>query len=174
MSANKVRSLDKLGIGKDAIIEAIECDDKALRSHILDMGLTPGVEVTLVKTAPMGDPLEIRVRGYELTLRKSDASKIIISDIHDAHNCPRKNSEFNITLEHSQKGEEKTYETRKLNKGSVKTKLKLALAGNQNCGKTTLFNQLTGSNQHVGNFPGVTVDRTDGTIIGHKGVTITD
>lgn len=91
MSANKVRSLDKLGIGKDAIIEAIECDDKALRSHILDMGLTPGVEVTLVKTAPMGDPLEIRVRGYELTLRKSDASKIIISDIHDAHNCPRKN-----------------------------------------------------------------------------------
>ena len=173
-SGNKVRSLDKLGIGKDAIIEAIECDDKALRSHILDMGLTPGVEVTLVKTAPMGDPLEIRVRGYELTLRKSDASKIIISDIHDAHNCPRKNSEFNITLEHSQKGEEKTYETRKLNKGSVKTKLKLALAGNQNCGKTTLFNQLTGSNQHVGNFPGVTVDRTDGTIIGYKDVTITD
>ncbi len=174
MSANKVKSLDKLGIGKDAIIAAIECDDKALRSHILDMGLTPGVEVTLVKTAPMGDPLEIRVRGYELTLRKSDASKIIISDIHDAHNCPRKNSEFNITLEHSQKGEEKTYETRKLNKGSVKTKLKLALAGNQNCGKTTLFNQLTGSNQHVGNFPGVTVDRTDGTIIGYKDVTITD
>ena len=173
-SGNKVRSLDRLGIGKDAIIEAIECDDKALRSHILDMGLTPGVEVTLVKTAPMGDPLEIRVRGYELTLRKSDASKIIISDIHDAHNCPRKNSEFNITLEHSQKGEEKTYETRKLNKGSVKTKLKLALAGNQNCGKTTLFNQLTGSNQHVGNFPGVTVDRTDGTIIGYKDVTITD
>ena len=83
-------TLDRLDIGKDAIIESIECEDKALRSHILDMGLTPGVEVTLVKTAPMGDPLEICVRGYELTLRKADASRIKISGIHDAHNCPRK------------------------------------------------------------------------------------
>ena len=167
-------TLDRLDIGKDAIIESIECEDKALRSHILDMGLTPGVEVTLVKTAPMGDPLEICVRGYELTLRKADASRIKISGIHDAHNCPRKNNNnFNIT-EHSQKGETKTYTTRKLNKGTVKKTLKLALAGNQNCGKTTLFNQLTGSNQHVGNFPGVTVDRTDGTIIGHNDVIITD
>lgn len=174
MSANKMTTLDKLGIGKDAVIESIECENKALRSHILDMGLTPGVEVTLVKAAPMGDPLEIRVRGYELTLRKADASRIKVFDIHDAHNCQRKNNDFDITSEHSQKGEAKTYETRKLSKGTVKKNLKLALAGNQNCGKTTLFNQLTGSNQHVGNFPGVTVDRTDGIIIGHKDVTITD
>lgn len=148
-------TLDKLGIGKDAVIESIECENKALRSHILDMGLTPGVEVTLVKAAPMGDPLEIRVRGYELTLRKADASRIKVFDIHDAHNCQRKNNDFDITSEHSQKGEAKTYETRKLSKGTVKKNLKLALAGNQNCGKTTLFNQLTGSNQHVGNFPGL-------------------
>ena len=85
MNANKYASLDKLKIGKDAIITSIECEDRALRSHILDMGLTPGVEVTLVKTAPMGDPLEIRVRGYELTIRKADAAKIKIDDIHDAH-----------------------------------------------------------------------------------------
>ena len=167
-------TLDKLEIGKDAIIKSIECEDKALRSHILDMGLTPDVEVTLIKTAPMGDPLEIRVRGYELTIRKADASKIQIFDIHDTHNHKRKNNSFDITSEHSQKGETKTYETRKLDKGVIKKSLKLALAGNQNCGKTTLFNQLTGSNQHVGNFPGVTVDRTDGTVIGHKDVTITD
>ena len=119
MSANKMTTLDKLGIGKDAVIESIECENKALRSHILDMGLTPGVEVTLVKAAPMGDPLEIRVRGYELTLRKADASRIKVFDIHDAHNCQRKNNDFDITSEHSQKGEAKTYETRKLSKGAV-------------------------------------------------------
>lgn len=174
MNANKYASLDKLKIGKDAIITSIECEDRALRSHILDMGLTPGVEVTLVKTAPMGDPLEIRVRGYELTIRKADAAKIKIDDIHDAHECPRRDTDYEFSFEHSQKGEEVSYETRKVNKGAIKTNLKLALAGNQNCGKTTLFNQLTGSNQHVGNFPGVTVDRTDGIIIGHKNVTITD
>lgn len=164
-------SLDKLQVGKDAVISSINCENKALRAHILDMGLTPGVEVTLIKTAPMGDPLEIRVRGYELTLRKSDAAKIEIEDIHDAHDCRRKNKTFE-DIEHSQKGEE-TYSTRKSNI-PPKTKIKFALAGNQNSGKTTLFNQLTGSHQHVGNFPGVTVDRTDGLIRGHKDVTITD
>ena len=174
MNANKYASLDKLKTGKDAIITSIECEDRAMRSHILDMGLTPGVEVTLVKTAPMGDPLEIRVRGYELTIRKADAAKIKIDDIHDAHECPKRDNDYEFSFEHSQKGEEVSYETRKVNKGAIKTNLKLALAGNQNCGKTTLFNQLTGSNQHVGNFPGVTVDRTDGIIIGHKNVTITD
>ena len=166
-------TLDKIEVGKDAIIDSINCDDRALRHHILDMGLTPGVEVTLIKTAPMGDPLEIRLRGYELTLRKDDASKITVTDIHDAHNCPRKNAVFSDT-EHSKIGEEHHYRTRKANKAQPKTKLLFALAGNQNSGKTTLFNKLTGSHQHVGNFPGVTVDRTDGMLKGVKDVTITD
>ena len=97
-------TLDKLQIGKDAIISAINCEDKTLRHHILDMGLTPNTEVTLIKTAPLGDPLEIRLRGYVLTLRKSDAAKIVIKDIHDAHDCPRKNIEFK-DIAHSQIGE---------------------------------------------------------------------
>ncbi len=91
---NKKTTLDNLTIGKEAYIEAINCEDKALRQHILNMGLTPEVEVKLVKTAPMGDPLELRVRGYELTLRKDDAAKIVIKDIHDADSCPKKTKEF--------------------------------------------------------------------------------
>ncbi len=174
MIGNKIKTtLDKLEIGKDAVILSIDCEDKALRSHILDMGLTPGVEVSLIKTAPMGDPLEIRLRGYELTLRKDDAAKIAITDVHDAHNCPRKNKKFE-DIEHSQKGEIRNYQNGKKHIKSAKNKLKLALAGNQNSGKTTLFNRLTGSNQHVGNFPGVTVDRKDGLIKGRNGVTVTD
>ncbi len=164
-------TLDKLEKGKDAVIISIDCEDKALRKHILDMGLTPGVEVTLIKTAPMGDPLEIRVRGYELTLRKDDASKIRISKVHDAHNCPLKSKEFK-NIEHSKIGEN-SYKMRKAG-GDVKGNIKLALAGNQNSGKTTLFNQLTGSDRHVGNFPGVTVERTDGIVRGHADVTVTD
>ncbi len=168
-----ILTLDKLQTGQDAFIEAVNCDDESLRCHILNMGLTPGVEVTLVKTAPLGDPMEIRVRGYELTLRRDDASKIIINNIHDAHNCPRKNKKFEV-IEHSKKGEAITYETRKNIGVKTKSKLMFALAGNQNCGKTTLFNRLTGSNRHVGNFPGVTVERTDGTLINNKDVIITD
>lgn len=137
------------------------------------MGLTPQTEVTLIKTAPLGDPLELRLRGYELTLRKSDASKISIKDIHDAHDKIRKQKVFKET-DHSEIGEIQKYETRKLGGKVQKKELRLALAGNQNCGKTTLFNKLTGSNQHVGNFPGVTVDRTDGVIKRHSEVTITD
>ena len=156
-------NLDSLEAGKEGYIVSIECEDKALRSHILNMGLTPGVEVKLIKTAPMGDPLEIRVRGYELTIRKSEASKIIIADIHEAHNCPRRNKEFK-KIDHSRKGEQTIR----------KTKLLFALAGNQNSGKTTLFNKLTGSNQHVGNFPGVTVDKKEGILKGNQNVTITD
>ena len=91
-------TLDRLLPGNDAFISSIECEDKALRSHILDMGLTPGVEVTLIKTAPMGDPLEIRLRGYELTLRKDDAAKITITDIHDAHNCQEKTKNLKKSL----------------------------------------------------------------------------
>jgi len=170
---SKIKTLDHLPIGHDAIISSVDCEDKALRKHILDMGLTPQTEVTLIKTAPMGDPLELRLRGYELTLRKSDASKISIKDIHDAHNKIRKQKVFKET-DHSEIGEIQKYETRKLGGKVQKKELRLALAGNQNCGKTTLFNKLTGSNQHVGNFPGVTVDRTDGVIKRHSDVTITD
>ena len=165
-------TLDNLMPGKDAIIESVNCEDVSLRCHILDMGLTPGTEVTLIKTAPMGDPMEIRVRGYELTIRKDDASKIAIKDIHDAHNCPKKNKEF-VEIEHSRKGESVIYSERKT-KVVPKTKLSFALVGNQNCGKTTLFNRLTGSNQRVGNFPGVTVDKTMGNIKNNKDITITD
>ncbi len=174
MIENKFQTtLDRLEIGKDAVITAINCDDKALRRHILDMGLTPGVEVTLIKTAPLGNPLELRLRGYELTIRKEDAAKIKICDIHEAHNYVRKNKSFK-NIEHSKIGETLTYKTRKENKPLIRQKIKFALAGNQNCGKTTLFNQLTGANQHVGNFPGVTVDMTEGIIKNHPEVTITD
>lgn len=172
MTASKVTTLDKLKVGKDAIIQSVECDDEALRCRIIDMGLTPNVEVTLVKTAPLGDPLEIRLRGYNLTLRKADASKIKIADIHNAHDNIRKNQEYKTT-EHSQLGEEVTYSTRK--KSQIpKNNISLALIGNQNSGKTTLFNKLTGSNQHVGNFPGVTVDKTQGIIKNHKDILLTD
>lgn len=163
-------TLDKLETGKEGYILSIDCEDRALRNHILNMGLTPNVEVKLIKTAPMGDPLEIRVRGYELTLRKSDASKITLRDVHDSHHCQKKNRDF-ILIDHSRYGEEKIDEARRT---KPKEKVHFALAGNQNCGKTTLFNKLTGSHQHVGNFPGVTVDRTDGVIKGRENATITD
>ncbi len=174
MAKDKFTTLDKLEIGKDAVITEVKCDDKSLRSHILNMGLTPNVEVTLIKAAPMGDPLEIRVRGYILTLRKSDASKIYITDVHDKHAYEKHNRVF-TPREHSGRGEAKQYlpENQK-KKVQPKKKITLALAGNQNCGKTTLFNRLTGMNRHVGNFPGVTVDRTDGLVKNYQDVTITD
>ena len=150
MAKDKFTTLDKLEIGKDAVITEVKCDDKSLRSHILNMGLTPNVEVTLIKAAPMGDPLEIRVRGYILTLRKSDASKIYITDVHDKHAYEKHNRVF-TPREHSGRGEAKQYlpENQK-KKVQPKKKITLALAGNQNCGKTTLFNRLTGMNRHVG------------------------
>ena len=169
-------TLDKLEIGMDAIIKSVDCDEVSLRKHILDMGLTPGTEVTLVKVAPMGDPLELRVRGYELTLRKDDAARIELTDIHDAHEY-RRNNERRNQVNHPGVGEDdgKKYTTLKrgdeIPEGTV---IRFALAGNQNCGKTTLFNQLTGSNQHVGNFPGVTVDRKDGAIKNHPDTMVTD
>lgn len=169
-----MKTLDKLPINYEAYVDEIKCDDVALRQHILNMGITPNVEILLVKKAPMGDPLEFRVRGYELSLRKDDASKITIKNIHPKDSCKRKKVEFK-EIEHSQKGENEIYLTsEKAKNPKLKTKLNLALVGNQNCGKTTLFNRLTGSNQHVGNFPGVTVDRTDGVLINNKNVTITD
>ena len=169
--------LDALEIGKDAVVASVDAEDRALYQHILDMGLTPGTEVTMVKHAPMGDPVEIRLRGYELTLLKADAARIQLTGVHDAHNAPRENASVGHTA-HPSIGEG----ARRLSPRAAAAAdvipsdrpLSFALAGNQNCGKTTLFNQLTGSNQHVGNFPGVTVDRKEGTIRGHAEATVTD
>ncbi|MGN8707913.1 ferrous iron transport protein B [Collinsella sp. HCP3S3_B1] len=165
--------LDTLEIGKDAVVASVASDDQALRQHILDMGLTPGTEVTMMKYAPMGDPLEIRLRGYELTLRKDDAARIELVGIHDTDTSPRVNAAIGMT-EHPALGEG-TYSPRAAKTAVPEgAPLHFALAGNQNCGKTTLFNQLTGSNQHVGNFPGVTVDRKDGTVRNHPEASVTD
>lgn len=165
--------LDTLEIGKDAVVASVTSDDQALRQHILDMGLTPGTEVTMMKYAPMGDPLEIRLRGYELTLRKDDAARIELVGVHDTDTGPRANAAIGMT-EHPALGEG-TYSPRAAKTAVPEgAPLHFALAGNQNCGKTTLFNQLTGSNQHVGNFPGVTVDRKDGTIRNHPEASVTD
>lgn len=173
MAKNDDTTLAGLPAKREAVILSVDCEDRALRRHILDMGLTPGTKVVLVKRAPMGDPLEIRVRGYELTLRKDDAAKIKIGDIRKAQSQLRPNPEFK-DIEPSKIGENAAYQDRKNTPIPVDGKIRLALAGNQNCGKTTLFNQLTGSNQRVGNFPGVTIDRTDGIIKKHPNVTITD
>lgn len=165
--------LDTLEIGKDAVVASVASDDQALRQHILDMGLTPGTEVTMMKYAPMGDPLEIRLRGYELTLRKDDAARIELVGVHDTDTGPRTNAAIGMT-EHPALGEG-MYSPRAAKTAVPEgAPLHFALAGNQNCGKTTLFNQLTGSNQHVGNFPGVTVDRKDGTIRNHPEASVTD
>ena len=165
-------NLDELEIGKDAVVASVDCDEPSLRQHILDMGLTPGVEVTLMKRAPMGDPLEIRLRGYELTLRRDDAAHIALTQVHDMHEAPRGRERLEAA-DHPAIGEK--YAPRAAGKAIPEGRpLSLALAGNQNCGKTTLFNALTGSNQHVGNFPGVTVDRKDGQIKGHPEATVTD
>lgn len=166
-------TLDKLEVGKDAIIQSVG-GEGALRRHFLDMGLTPGTEVTLIKRAPMGDPIELRLRSYELTLRLEDAARIEIKDVHDTDIV--RNSRANLKeIPHPQVGEMGIYHVRKkgdeLREGEPLT---FGLIGNQNCGKTTLFNQLTGSNQHVGNFPGVTVDRKDGEIKNHPEATVTD
>ena len=167
-------TLDRLEPGKDAVISAVKCTDVSLRKHILDMGLTPGTEVMLVKRAPMGDPLELRLRGYELTLRNDDASFIELENVHDAHNIPRPNPKLSSSP-HPGTGEAGIFHPRGEGHPLPANKtLTFALAGNQNCGKTTLFNQLTGSNQHVGNFPGVTVGRKDGVIRGHENTLITD
>ena len=164
--------LDELEIGKDAIIASVASDDVALHQHILDMGLTPGTEVTMMKYAPMGDPMEIRLRGYELTLRRDTAARIELVDVHDtdtvACHAPQTGS-----VAHPALGE--GYHPRRTKKAVPEgSPITFALAGNQNCGKTTLFNCLTGSNQHVGNFPGVTVDRKDGQIRNHPEATVTD
>lgn len=164
--------LDNLAIGKSAVIVSVG-GTGALRQHFLDMGLIQGVEVTMVKYAPMGDPIEIKIHDFELTLRKEDAQKIEVKEITKKEELKNENIIFK-NKNHPGYGES-SYD--KINNHQIYHEsdlLTFALVGNQNCGKTTLFNQLTGSNQHVGNFPGVTVNRKDGVIKGYKNTLITD
>ena len=165
--------MSELRAGQSGRIEAVG-GEGALRQHFLDMGVIPGAEATMVKLAPMGDPMELRIHGYELTLRLADAEKITVTRIESvsderAERAERKRSD------HPGLGEEGKFHPKGTGEALPDgTLLTFALVGNQNCGKTTLFNQLTGANQHVGNFPGVTVDRKDGQIRGQKDTLITD
>ena len=167
-------TLKELELGQSAVITAVG-GEGSLRQHFLDMGVIPGAEITLMKYAPMGDPMELRLHGYELTLRLADAEKIDIRPVSDADTNPKQPPAIVHDAEHPGLGEGGRYHTKvgehPLPEG---TKLTFALAGNQNCGKTTLFNQLTGSNHHVGNFPGVTVDRKSGSILDHDNTEVTD
>lgn len=147
----------------------------ALRQHFLDMGMIPGAEATLIKFAPMGDPMELRIHGYELTLRLADAMQIEVELVENATEKPLTKVKKNKKHPHPGFGEGGIYHDKKHENALPEgTLISFALAGNQNCGKTTLFNQLTGSNQHVGNFPGVTVDRKTGAIKGHPETEVTD
>ena len=195
-----LRELEK---GQTAVILKVG-GDGALRQHFLDMGVIPGAQVTLQKFAPLGDPMELRIHGYELTLRLADAEEIEIAPIpdnqsHQATRTPQTPSNSPLqgegiypspykgedgrgsggsgSLSHPGFGEEGRYHDEDAFHPAtppIKGPLTFALVGNQNSGKTTLFNQLTGSKQHVGNFPGVTIDRKDGTIKGHPTATVTD
>ena len=187
MTQNKQMTLRDLHIGQTATITSVG-GEGSLRQHFLDMGVIPGAEVTLVKYAPMGDPMELLIHGYELTLRLADAEKIEIANVHQA--TEKTDETESETQQSSRKGGAKSAPKKAEHPGlgeggkyHVKadehplpkdTKLTFALAGNQNCGKTTLFNQLTGSNQHVGNFPGVTVDQKSGSIRNHPETLVTD
>ena len=169
-------TLDKLKTGECGRIISVRGEGE-LRHHLLDMGLTPGTEVSLRKTAPMGDPVQLVLRGYELTLRLAEAAKIEIVSIESMTETKKEN-ERHQPIAHPGVGElGKARDYRKNRIGDTIPKgepITFALAGNQNCGKTTLFNQLTGSNQHVGNFPGVTVDKKEGSIRRHPEATVTD
>lgn len=166
-------TLKDLKIGESAVITKIG-GEGALRQHFLDMGVIPGAEVTVVKFAPMGDPMELQIHGYELTLRLADAAQIDIEPIKERSNKHDRIEKI-YPSDHPGLGEDGKYHAKgegdPLPEGTLLT---YALVGNQNCGKTTLFNQLTGSNQHVGNFPGVTVDRKDGPIKGRPDTRVTD
>ncbi len=165
-------TLKELPIGKTATVRTVG-GEGALRQHFLDMGIIPGAEVTMVKYAPMGDPVEVRIHSYELTLRLADAGRIAIDEMRDA--VKEKEQPDAKAIPHPGFGEGGKYHNKAEEHPLPERELlSFALAGNQNCGKTTLFNQLTGSNQHVGNFPGVTVDRKDGEIRGQKNTLVTD
>ncbi len=176
-------TIKDMKIGESAVIDVVG-GEGALRQHFLDMGVIPGAEVTVVKFAPMGDPVELRIHGYELTLRLDDAAQITVSSVREAEkdasgmagrasDAARKTKKRSVA--HPYFGEPGVHHEKQtenpLPDGHILT---FALVGNQNCGKTTLFNRLTGANQHVGNFPGVTVDRKDGAILGHPKTSITD
>ena len=166
-------TLKDLNIGETAVVGTVG-GEGALRQHFLDMGLIPGEEVTLVKFAPMGDPMELSIHGYELTLRLDDAARIGVT-LAKAPAAKKAAAESEKPVEHPGLGEGGRYHTKKgENPLPDGTTLTFELAGNQNCGKTTLFNQLTGSNQHVGNFPGVTVDRKSGAIRNNPNTEVTD
>ena len=175
-------TLRDLQTGESAVILTVG-GSGALRQHFLDMGMIPGVEVTLVKYAPMGDPMELRLHGYELTLRLADAEQIEIEEVQKAgaeHEASKAGKDGRLKqsgrfTDHPGLGEGGKYHEKETEHPLPDgTTLTFALAGNQNCGKTTLFNQLTGANQHVGNFPGVTVDRKSGVIRGHEDTLVTD
>ena len=167
-------TLRDLQIGQYARIESVR-GEGALRQHFLDMGVIPGAEVEVVRLAPLGDPMEVRIHGYELTMRLADADHITVEPIHHPVQQLGEKPAKRRESPHLGLGEDGKYHP----KGSGDplpegTLLTFALVGNQNSGKTTLFNQLTGSNQHVGNFPGVTVDRKDGVIRGYDNTRVTD
>ena len=166
-------TLKEIPVGQSAAIEAVG-GEGALRRHLLDMGVIPGAELTVIRLAPMGDPMEIQIHGYELTLRLADADQIQVTPIETRKATPETVRAAG-KAKHPGLGEDGIFHSRKdenpLPEGAILT---YALVGNQNCGKTTLFNQLTGSNLHVGNFPGVTVDRKDGVIKGHPRTLVTD
>lgn len=172
-------TLKELPIGKKATVTTVG-GEGALRQHFLDMGIIPNTDIVFVKYAPLGDPMEFMVHGYELTLRVADAEKIEIKDIREdvadsSASVSKEKAQRKKAVEHPGLGEGgKYHEKATENPLPDGIQLTFALAGNQNCGKTTLFNQLTGSNQHVGNFPGVTVDRKDGVIKGNSNTLITD
>ncbi len=167
-------TLKDLPIGKMATVLSVG-GEGALRQHFLDMGIIPKADVVMMKHAPMGDPVELRINSYELTLRKADAEKIEIINVRDREYSEERKIKEKKPISHPGLGEGGKYHV-KANENPLPDNIKLtfALAGNQNCGKTTLFNQLTGSNQHVGNFPGVTVDRKDGVIRGYDNTLVTD
>lgn len=166
-------TLKDLKVGESAVITRVG-GEGALRQHFLDMGVIPGAETTVVKFAPMGDPMELQIHGYELTLRLADAGEIEVTPIRERTNKHTRVQEIRPSA-HPGLGEDGKYHRKEdgqpLPEGTLLT---FALVGNQNCGKTTLFNQLTGANQHVGNFPGVTVDRKDGAIKGYPNTLVTD
>ena len=166
-------ALKEVELGKSAVVTQVG-GEGALRQHFLDMGMIPGAEVTVVKFAPMGDPMELQIHGYELTLRLAEAEQIEIKPIDKRSNSHAGSERIQPSV-HPGLGEEGKFHSKEdehpLPEG---TTLTYALVGNQNCGKTTLFNQLTGANQHVGNFPGVTVDRKDGAIKGYSDTNVTD
>lgn len=166
-------TLRELGVGKNAVIRQVG-GDGALRQHFLDMGMVPVAEVTVVKLAPMGDPMELQIHGYELTLRLSEAEQIAVEPIQHRTRS-HQGTDRASDRTHPGLGENGwSHDKAEEHPLPDDVPLTYALVGNQNCGKTTLFNQLTGSRQHVGNFPGVTVDRKDGAILGYPNTLVTD